>query len=179
MHAPRRILLQSSLAAALGSYISSPFPTCLTPEYRWRRCRVRSCSECCYASSRLHQNKAMEPGCTSAFHSLYTHTILAQQLLSFLLLFSALTLLVRHQEEHPAACNVCSEVQMIRIWSSWCHCHPIISCFIKIQIGLTFLVPAYQGCPGKEAIKRVPIIITITLSFTYLSLILSTIYQHI
>jgi len=24
---------------------------------------------------------------------------------------------------------------MICIWSSWCHCHPIISCFIKIQIG--------------------------------------------
>jgi len=23
-------------------------------------------------------------------------------------------------------------VQMICIWSSWCHCHPIISCFIKI-----------------------------------------------
>jgi len=30
----------------------------------------------------------------------------------------------------------------------------VISCFIKIQIGLTFLVPAYSGCPGKEAVKR-------------------------
>ena len=29
-------------------------------------------------------------------------------------------------------------------WSSWWHCHPFISCFIKIQIGLTYLVPAYQ-----------------------------------
>jgi len=29
---------------------------------------------------------------------------------------------------------------MISMWSSWCHCHPIISCFIKIQIGLTFLL---------------------------------------
>jgi len=37
-----------------------------------------------------------------------------------------------------------SEVQMVCIWSSWCHCHPIISCFIKIQNGLTFLVPAYR-----------------------------------
>ena len=27
--------------------------------------------------------------------------------------------------------------------------------FIKIQIGLTFLVPAYSGCTGKEAAKRV------------------------
>jgi len=31
-----------------------------------------------------------------------------------------------------------SEVQMICIWSSWCHFHPIISCFIKIQHGLPF-----------------------------------------
>jgi len=23
--------------------------------------------------------------------------------------------------------SVCSEVHMISIWSSWCHCHPIIS----------------------------------------------------
>ena len=28
-------------------------------------------------------------------------------------------------------------------------CHPIIFCFIKIQIGLTFLVPAYPSCPEK------------------------------
>jgi len=41
-----------------------------------------------------------------------------------------------------------SEVQTICIWSSWCHCHPIISCFITIQIGLTFLVLAYPDCPG-------------------------------
>jgi len=32
---------------------------------------------------------------------------------------------------------------------------PIISCFIKIQIGLTVLVSAYPGCSGKEAIKQV------------------------
>ena len=31
--------------------------------------------------------------------------------------------------------------------------NPIISCFIKIQIGLTFLVPAYPDCPGKEAVN--------------------------
>jgi len=31
----------------------------------------------------------------------------------------------------------------------------LISCFIKIQIGLTFPVPAYPGCPRKEAVKRV------------------------
>jgi len=31
----------------------------------------------------------------------------------------------------------------------------VIKTVIKIQIGLTFLVPAYPGCPGKEAVKRV------------------------
>jgi len=28
-------------------------------------------------------------------------------------------------------------------------------CFIKMQNGLTFLAPAYRGCPGKEAVKLV------------------------
>jgi len=31
----------------------------------------------------------------------------------------------------------------------------IVSCFSKIQIGFTFLVPAYPGSPGKRAVKRV------------------------
>jgi len=63
----------------------------------------------------------------------------------WLLAFSALTLLVGHQEEHPVCKNidwvlawlsVWSEVQMICIRFSWCHCHLIISCFFKIQTGL-------------------------------------------
>ena len=28
-----------------------------------------------------------------------------------------------------------------------------VSCSSKIQIGFIFLVPAYPGCPGKEAVK--------------------------
>jgi len=28
-----------------------------------------------------------------------------------------------------------------------------VSCSSKIQIGFTFLVPAYRGYPGKEAVK--------------------------
>ena len=28
-----------------------------------------------------------------------------------------------------------------------------VSCSSKIKIGFTFMVPAYPGCPGKEAIK--------------------------
>ena len=30
-----------------------------------------------------------------------------------------------------------------------------VSCFNKIQIGFTFLVPADLGSPGKRAVKRV------------------------
>jgi len=29
----------------------------------------------------------------------------------------------------------------------------IISCLIKIHTGLTLLVPAYPGCPEKQAVK--------------------------
>ena len=30
-----------------------------------------------------------------------------------------------------------------------------VACFSKIQIGFTFLVPAYPGSPGQSAVKRV------------------------
>jgi len=30
-----------------------------------------------------------------------------------------------------------------------------VSCFSKIQIGFTFLVPAHPGSPGKRSVKRV------------------------
>ena len=82
--------------------------------------------------------------------------------------FSAFTLLIGRHEEHPDCKNLSDEVlawlpvwsqmQVICIWSSWCHCHPIIFCFIKIQIGLTFLLLSYPGCPGKEATKRMSVL---------------------
>ena len=31
---------------------------------------------------------------------------------------------------------------------------PTVSCFSKIQIGFTLLVPAYPGSPGQRAVKR-------------------------
>ena len=34
-----------------------------------------------------------------------------------------------------------------------------VSCFSKIQIGFTFLVPAHLGSPGKRAVKRVRVCI--------------------
>jgi len=60
-------------------------------------------------------------------------------------------------DEVLAWLSVWSKMPMIFIWFSWCHGHPIISCFIKIQTGLTFLVPAYPSCPGKDAAKQVPV----------------------
>jgi len=57
-----------------------------------------------------------------------------------------LAVLVGCQEEHSACKKLsdevpvhrCLSVQMIScIWFSWWHCHPIISCFVKIHIGLT------------------------------------------
>jgi len=33
----------------------------------------------------------------------------------------------------------------------------MISFFVKILIGLTFLVPVYPGCPGEVAVKQVPV----------------------
>ena len=36
-----------------------------------------------------------------------------------------------------------------------------VSCFSKIQIGFTFLVPAHLGSPGKRAVKRVCICLSV------------------
>ena len=78
--------------------------------------------------------------------------------------FSALTLLVGRQEGHPACKKLSGEVL------AWLFClergadlhiaqlmpPPLtVSCFSKIQIGFTFLVPAHPGSPGKRAVKRV------------------------
>ena len=64
--------------------------------------------------------------------------------------FSALTLLVGRQEEHPACkklsdemlvwLSVWSKVQIVCMWSSWCSCipNPIISCLIKSWLVLPF-----------------------------------------
>jgi len=38
-----------------------------------------------------------------------------------------------------------------------------VSCFSKIQVGFTFLVPAHPGSPGQRAIKRVCVCVYITI----------------
>ena len=78
--------------------------------------------------------------------------------------FSVLTLLVGRQEGHPAfkktewwgaGVVICLErgadLHMVQLMPL-----PLtVSCFSKIQIGFTFLVPAYPGSPGQRAVKRV------------------------
>jgi len=65
------------------------------------------------------------------------------------------------QEEHPACkklsggvmawLSVCSEVQTC-IMAQLMPLPLTVSCFSKIQIGFTFLVPAHLGSPGKRAV---------------------------
>jgi len=77
--------------------------------------------------------------------------------------FSALTLLVGRQEGHPACKNWVVGAGMVICleWDSDFHMTQLmplpltVSCFSKIQIGFTFLVPAHPGSPGQSAVKRV------------------------
>jgi len=68
--------------------------------------------------------------------------------------FSALMLLVGQQVGHPA-CKILNGGMLawLSIWSEVQMPLPLtVSCFSKIQIGFSFLVPAHPGSPG----KRVP-----------------------
>ena len=56
-----------------------------------------------------------------------------------------------------------------------------VSCFSKIQIGFTFLVPAHPGSPGQKAVKRVcvcSIIVTSLSTADYKLETLSAIANH-
>ena len=77
-----------------------------------------------------------------------------------------MTLLVGRQEGHPACKKtewwgagmvICLErgadLHMAAIMAQLMPLLLTISCSSKIQVGFTFLVPAYPGCPGKEAVK--------------------------
>ena len=78
--------------------------------------------------------------------------------------FSALTLLVGWQEGHPACKKtewwiagvvICLERGADLHMAQLMPLPLIVSCFSKIQIGFTFLVPAHRSSPGQRAIKRV------------------------
>jgi len=72
--------------------------------------------------------------------------------------FSALTLLVGWQEGHPACKKtewwgagvvICLERGADLHMAQLMPLPLTVSCFSKIQIGVTFLVPAHLGSPGK------------------------------
>jgi len=42
-----------------------------------------------------------------------------------------------------------------------------VSCFSKIQIGFSFLVPAHLGSPGKRAVKRVCVCVCVSLHWQW------------
>jgi len=80
--------------------------------------------------------------------------------------FSALTLLVGQQEGHPACKKLSGEIlERLYVWNEMqtadlhmAQLMPLpltVSCFNKIQIGYTFLVPVHPGGPGQRAVKRV------------------------
>jgi len=53
-------------------------------------------------------------------------------------------------DELLAWLSVWREVQMICIWSTWYYCHPVISCFIKIQTGLNLPDAGLPRLPWKR-----------------------------
>jgi len=77
--------------------------------------------------------------------------------------FNALMLLVGRQEGHPACKKECWGAGMAICLERGADLHmaqlmplPLtVSCFSKILIGVTFLVPAHPGSPGQRAVKRV------------------------
>ena len=78
--------------------------------------------------------------------------------------FSALALLFGRQEGHPACKKtewwgagmiICLELGADLHMAQLMLLPLTVSCFSKIQIGFTFLVPAHLGSRGKRAVKQV------------------------
>jgi len=77
--------------------------------------------------------------------------------------------LVGQQEEHPACKKnewwgagmaICLEQGADLHMAQMMPLPLTVSCFSKIQIGFTFLVPAHLGSHGKKAVKRVCVCVT-------------------
>ena len=84
--------------------------------------------------------------------------------------FSALTLLVGRQEGHPACKKlewwgtsivICVERDADLHIAQVMLLPLTVSCFSKIQIAFTFLVPAHTSSPGKRAIKQVCVVVCV------------------
>jgi len=69
--------------------------------------------------------------------------------------FSALTLACKKTEWWGAGVVICLERGADFHMAQLMPLPLAVSCFSKIQIGFTFLVPAHPGSPGKRAVKWV------------------------
>jgi len=103
--------------------------------------------------------------------------------------FSALTLLVGRQEGHPACKKtewwgvgvvICLELGADLHMAQLMPLPLTFSCFSKIQIDFTFLVPAHPGSPGQSAIKRVCIyIVCLFIPYASLLILLSSLFPYL
>ena len=98
-------------------------------------------------------------------------------------LFTALTLLVGWQEGHlawkktdrwGAGVVICMERGADLHMAQLMPLPLTVSCFSKIQIGLTFLVPAHPGSPGKGAVKQVCVCVLFTANESIFAKIVAT-----
>ena len=80
-------------------------------------------------------------------------------------------LLVGWQEGHPACKNewwgagmaICPEQDADLHMAQLMPLPLTVSCFSKLQIGFTFLVPAHLGSPGKRAVKCVCVCVCVVI----------------
>jgi len=87
--------------------------------------------------------------------------------------FSALMLLVGWQKEHPACKKLSGGIVICLKRGADLHTAQLMrlpltfSCFSKIQIGFSFLVPDHLGSPGKRAVKRVCVCVCVCVFWTW------------
>ena len=114
-------------------------------------------------------NRQLTVSCSTAF--------IADCRTTFSYPFSALTLLVGRQEGRSSCRKLSGEVLagVVICLERGADLHvaqlmplPLtVSRFSKIQIGLTFLVPAHPGSPGKRAVKRACVCVCVLYNFFY------------
>ena len=100
----------------------------------------------------------------------YSFFLRIYTLVSSLQCFDAVGWLVGRQEGHPACKKteqwgagvvICLERGADLHMTQLMPLPLTVSCFSKIQIGFTFLVPAHPGSPGKRAIKRMCVCVVV------------------
>jgi len=106
----------------------------------------------------------------------------------FNIAFSALALLVGWQEGHPACKKtewwgagmvVCLEQGARYLHMAQLMPLPLaVSCFSKIRIGFTFLLPAHPGSPGKRAVKRVCVLVNASNDWILCGSLLPLVLEH-